>query len=398
MQTAQAVIGSGWGDEGKGLLVDFYAAGSKMPMVVRYSGGANAGHTVQLSDGRRHVFSHFGAGSLANAPTYLSEYFVVNPLLFMKELEIIKRNFGIIPIVNIDASALMTIPYDMMINQFLESARGLQRHGSCGVGINETMKRSENPEFRITASMLAYPQMVSNKLRDILEYWVPRRLEELHLELDESQAALLRSGFVVNQYLTAFHDMLDHADYRVVDAGVITHRHSIIFEGSQGLQLDALNTREFPHVTNARTGIHNIRKIMNALDIPAINVTYATRAYATRHGAGPFKQHDPEMKFEDPTNAPNEWQGEMKFGLLDFDLIESAIYADLMDANLDKTSWRVAMTCLDQVEHMQPAFRINGAPVNCKSWISAAMELSERIGAAPGIIRSYGPTRDHIPV
>jgi adenylosuccinate synthase len=86
---AHVVIGANFGDEGKGLLTDYYA--SKLPMefgysrcVVRYNGGAQAGHTVVTPD-KRHIFSHFGSGSLTGAATFLARDFIVNPRFFLNE-------------------------------------------------------------------------------------------------------------------------------------------------------------------------------------------------------------------------------------------------------------------------------------------------------------------------
>jgi len=81
MNEANVVIGANYGDEGKGAAVDRLAteAGAQC-LVVRFNGGAQAGHTVETPDGRRHVFSHFGAGSFAGARTFLSRFFVSNPI------------------------------------------------------------------------------------------------------------------------------------------------------------------------------------------------------------------------------------------------------------------------------------------------------------------------------
>src|ERR1700731_673121 len=65
MRRAIVTVGMGFGDEGKGATVDFLCRPHGADLVVRYSGGSQAGHNVQLPDGRRHTFSQFGAGTLA---------------------------------------------------------------------------------------------------------------------------------------------------------------------------------------------------------------------------------------------------------------------------------------------------------------------------------------------
>src|SRR5260370_26170356 len=115
---AQAVIGAGYGDEGKGLLTDALAAEvGPDTLVVRYNGGAQAGHTVQAPDGRRHVFHHVGSGSFVGAPTYLSRYFVVNPLFFAGEVAELAA-VGLTPKNCIHPDARVTTPYDLTITQF----------------------------------------------------------------------------------------------------------------------------------------------------------------------------------------------------------------------------------------------------------------------------------------
>lgn len=75
MNKVFVVIGSSFRDEGKGLMTDYYASQNPDAVIVRYNGGAQAGHTVTTPDGKRHVFSHFSSGSFAGNPTYLSHFF-----------------------------------------------------------------------------------------------------------------------------------------------------------------------------------------------------------------------------------------------------------------------------------------------------------------------------------
>ena len=82
---ATVVIGANFGDEGKGLAVDSLVARDSDAAVIRFNGGAQAGHTVVAEDGRRHVFSHFGAGAFLGAATFLSRFFVVQPSIFAKK-------------------------------------------------------------------------------------------------------------------------------------------------------------------------------------------------------------------------------------------------------------------------------------------------------------------------
>ena len=121
------VIGAAFGDEGKGLITHLMASQyGRDAVVVRFNGGAQAGHTVVTNDSQRHVFRHFGSGSFVGAMTFLSRYFVSNPILFLEEIEALSL-LGIKPTVYIDPASPITTPYDMMINQIVEEVRGNQR-------------------------------------------------------------------------------------------------------------------------------------------------------------------------------------------------------------------------------------------------------------------------------
>ena len=88
MKNVKVVIGANFGDEGKGLMTDYFAAQSVGScLVVLHNGGAQRGHTVVTPEGFRHVFHHFGCGTFAGADTYCAEEFVVNPALFREEYE-----------------------------------------------------------------------------------------------------------------------------------------------------------------------------------------------------------------------------------------------------------------------------------------------------------------------
>ena len=88
MQNVKVIIGASYGDEGKGLATDFFGSREKGDVInVLTNGGPQRGHTVELSDGRRHVFRHFGAASFRRAATYYAEQFLINPMEFVREYD-----------------------------------------------------------------------------------------------------------------------------------------------------------------------------------------------------------------------------------------------------------------------------------------------------------------------
>ena len=141
MRGAIVVAGLGFGDEGKGTTVDWLVRRHESALVVRYNGGAQAAHNVVLPDGRHHTFSQFGSGTLAGAETFLSRYMLVNPSAMLNEAAGLAGLGVVDPLsrVHVDEDALITTPFHIAANRAREQARGDGRHGSCGMGIRETI-------------------------------------------------------------------------------------------------------------------------------------------------------------------------------------------------------------------------------------------------------------------
>jgi adenylosuccinate synthase len=390
MKTAHAVIGSGYGDEGKGLMTDYLAFREAVPAVVRTNGGAQAGHSVQTPDGRRHVFHHIASGALAGAATHLSQFFVSHPLFFMRERKVI-LDLGGNTAVSIDPRSIITTPYDMMINQVMENARGGARHGSCGMGFGEAIERNLNDEFALAVGDF---EKGADHIRETLDRirmeWVPERLARLGVDtVPEVEADLLASADLVERFIgdcASFWNAISVRSDATLGSGVL-------FEGAQGLLLDQ-DYGAFPHVTRSNTGLKNMVSVAREAEIGRIDVTYMTRAYATRHGAGPFGYEDAQtswLSMVDPTNQPNDWQGTIRTAPLDVDAVSSAIRHDLgFGGNGIEVSASIGISCVDQVAaRMQVG--VGGELVE----IDRA-RLSEVVMAASGLEvsrLSFGPTR-----
>ncbi|MDE1151638.1 MAG: adenylosuccinate synthetase [Micavibrio sp.] len=393
MKTAYSVIGAGYGDEGKGLTTDHYAARfAGNALVVRYNGGAQAGHTVATPQGQRHVFSHFGSGSFAGAPTFLSQFFVCNPLLFMKELALL-HDKAVTPAVRVAAGAPVTTPYDMMINQIAEEARGATRHGSCGMGFGETIERCEPGNPALFYADLADAAALKQKLGVIRKEWVPKRLAALGIQNIPSlwQERIGAEG-VLQKFMDDTAAFLQVAQPAAPDY-LATTPAMIIFEGAQGLLLDQVRGT-FPHVTRSHTGIKNILALAAAAEIDSIDATYITRAYLTRHGAGPLAgelQQAPYAGIEDKTNITNTYQGSLRFAHLDIAHLQKTIEGDLSDRNLGiKLRVGLMVSCLDQLDDVvQYADDYTLAETTPEGLVAA---LQSRL-APDFMLTSHGPTR-----
>lgn len=345
------VIGSNFGDEGKGLMTDYLTRKTGADTVCRFNGGGQAGHTV-VSGNKRHVFGHIASGTFAGADTLLGRQFIVNPLVLAKELVMFPNAQ-----ISASADAIVTTIFDMMINAEVERARGNERHGSCGLGINETVTRSEAPGMTITLGQLkeASTWMVAKGLQYIAQKWVPKRLAELGITISaDSMLSTLCSQTDFTRDAQALKDganRIDIYDYAAASPNVV-------FEGAQGLALDEF-LGVFPHVTRSMTGLPNAIAEAAAMGIKVVRPVYVTRAYTTRHGRGPLNGEGLlSLQVEDTTNTPNEFQEKLRFAPLDVHGMARLIKADLnrsepvarfLGIKIDDPV--VAVSCMDQVDN-----------------------------------------------
>jgi len=356
MSNVIAIIDSAYGDSGKGLMTDYFSSQYNDAVVIRSNGGAQAGHTVVTPDGKRHVFSHFGAGTFNGSPTFLSSFFVSNPILFRKEYELFVKEFGIEPKIYIDPESIITTPFDMLLNQSLELMRGDDAHGSCGVGFGETLERKLTFSHLtvndlLTSYNLSKDVMLNRLLMEqdaIREDYIPTRINMDNV--GENFLSILYNDKVMYDFVDDCKFMLQHIE--VVDASYFEN-NTLIFEGAQGLLLD-MDYGYFPHVTRSNCGMKNISEILKT--IPGehdVTVNYVTRAYTTRHGAGPLDDERPAMPeyydIVDETNIPNQFQGELRFGILDSRLMQSITDKDFLNYAPRGAKRAYTITCLDQL-------------------------------------------------
>lgn len=355
MKKAYAVIGANFGDEGKGLMTDFFCRKNKRTVNVRFNGGAQAGHTVCTADGRRHIFSHLGAGFFAGADTYLSEFFTVNPMLFIKELSAVEKLCKNLPKVIVSKDCPVSVPCDILINQFAERLRGKSRHGSCGLGIYESIVRGSKEELKITfgeiQNTLSCRKSLWEKLRYINKTYAPERLGALGItDIPQELWELLESDILTENYLDDLFAMKDIC--LTADDSAAEEYDSAVFEGAQGLLLDMDRTEYFPNLTPSSTGMKNIRTILDRLKPCDTEVCYVTRSYFTRHGAGRFDTEDLELSekhgLTDKTNSPNEFQGSFRYGYFDTKAFERSLSLDRKYIRSEDIS--VCVTHLDETD------------------------------------------------
>lgn len=337
MTNIKVVIGSNFGDEGKGLMTDYFChqATSKGEscVVAMSNGGAQRGHTVVDPSGIRHVFKHFGSGTFSKANTYCTSDFILNPMEFRREYEEL-ATINYTPQLYWNPNCRWSTPYDMIINQIVEETREHKKHGSCGMGIWETVVRYQ--QYPFTPSLFkfwsdGYEKQVT-LLKNIRDAYVPERLKSYGIKsVPNAWKNIVYSDNLIDNFIYDVDFMMKHT----ISCGdnCLAYHQNVIFENGQGLLLDQNQTVFGDNTTPSNTGILNPLNTMNAtFDKANVEICYVTRTYLTRHGAGRFDEECDKSLINanmiDMTNQTNQFQGSLRYGELN---VEDLIYRTLSD-------------------------------------------------------------------
>jgi len=338
-KTVEIVLGTLFGDEGKGSMVNFLAKRAHKPLVVRFNGGHQVGHTVVLPNRTRHVFSNYGSGTLQGAPTFWSRFCTVSPTGVMREAEELAKH-DIHPIVFYDANAMVTTPFDILRNRNLE---GALNHGSVGVGFGQTIQRNEDM-YHLYMRDLLYPEIRDAKLQNIINKYYNYNFDPNEKNQNKKTRELYNKFIEACDYVIERHE--------VVHDGLKTFQdYDLIFEGGQGIMLD-MDYGFFPHVTRSNCTAKNALELLKDLSyVPFIQTFYMTRAYQCRHGNGQMtnEELDTDYIIDNPeeTNVDGGFQGEFRKTVLDVDMLKYAIQCDKYEN--PKSKRVLVVTCLDQV-------------------------------------------------
>ncbi len=273
------LIGTQWGDEGKGKIVDMLAADADV--VVRFQGGNNAGHTMVVAG--EQIISHLvPSGILQKKLCLIGNGVVVDPEVLLEEIDYLAgKGVDTSPArLRVSEKAHLIMPYHKQIDLAREKMKGDQKIGTTGRGIGPAYEDKATRRGIRFADLLE-PELMAEKITAIMQeknFYLENFFSEPPLDVRE----------VIDQYLAHAQRLAPYVgDVSVMMADNVADGGRILFEGAQGTHLD-IDHGTYPFVTSSNTVSGNAccgtgigpRMIDNALGV--------VKAYTTRVGAGPF--------------------------------------------------------------------------------------------------------------
>lgn len=273
-----AVIGSQWGDEGKGKITDYLAEDADL--VVRCQGGANAGHTIKVGN---EVFAlHLLPSGIIreNVLSVIGNGLVIDCEELRSELDMLRRTGRTADMLRISDRANVVLPYHRLLDGAEERARGAKGVGTTGRGIGPCY-----------ADKVARAGIRMGDLLDEVYLWerldtiYPQKekfAQSLGIRLEQEKASLLRT---LLEYGNLFRPYITDTSVLVNDA--IRDGKKVLFEGAQGTMLD-IDYGTYPYVTSSNCTSSGICTGAGVPPSAVQEVVGVTKAYTTRVGAGPF--------------------------------------------------------------------------------------------------------------
>ena len=314
-----AVIGKNFGDEGKGFTCSRLASSLKKSLIIKHNGGGQAGHTVEDPEGKwRFIHHQIGAGAEYHMPTLFADSFMPDLFQLGKEVKDFTELFGFQPILYSEKNARITTIDDVLLNMGAELARGKNRHGSCGMGIEECVQRNA-AGYGITLEELTTmsKQDLLHRLKQIQKEYTRKRAEILGIQASNPYYEMLNNETVLENFVKEVKENVKLLTLVDADRKWLEEFQHLIFETGQGLLLDQDYEAYAPHLTSSKTGIHNPAIFLEKRGLFLEEAIYVTRPYVTRHGNGPLPCEVDRSELpgvgEDLTNQPNEWQGTLRY-------------------------------------------------------------------------------------
>jgi adenylosuccinate synthase len=419
MNKSIVVLGTQWGDEGKGKIVDLLCRDADA--VVRFQGGHNAGHTLVI-DGQKTVLHLVPSGILQpGVECFIGNGVVLSLKALRDEIEKLEANgLDVRSRIRISPACAIIMPWHELLDRAREEARGNRAIGTTCRGIGPAYE-DKVARRGLRTSDLLNPEGLSDKIEHILDYHNFVLTERFGMEALPVQA-MVEEALELGAYFAGHVADVSGRLYELRDQG-----KRVMFEGAQGSLLD-IDHGTYPYVTSSNTTVGGVCTGAgigpNAIDY----VLGITKAYVTRVGGGPFPTElfDPDgerlarrgVEFGATTGRPRRcgWldavalrrmvslNGVSGFCVTKLDVLDGfeeikictayRLHGELLDAPpLDSHSWAdlepVYQSFPGWPESSRGATSIDDLPANARSYLQAM----EALCGAPVHIVSTGPDR-----
>ncbi len=278
--TCVVVVGSQWGDEGKGKIVDLLT--EQADAVVRYQGGNNAGHTVMFED-QTFVLHLIPSGILRHTLSILGNGVVIDLPGLIKEIEGLRQiDLDVEAHLRISDRAHLVMPWHRTFDQLREARKGDAKIGTTGRGIGPTYEDKVG-RSGIRVGDLRNPDYFRARLEEVIP-------EKNHLLQHYFQSDL--PPFEVEQTFTEYSTLFAQIEPMVVNAPLLVNDladagKNLLFEGAQGTFLD-VDHGTYPFVTSSNTVAGGVCSGSGIGPTKVNEVVGIVKAYTTRVGSGPF--------------------------------------------------------------------------------------------------------------
>lgn len=267
------VVGSQWGDEGKGKITDYLA--QKADVVVRYQGGNNAGHTIEFN-GQKFALRLIPSGIFTSGNVILGNGMVINPKALLEEMKYLNDAGVSTDGIKISDRAHVILPYHLEIDAMQEKLRGDKNIGTTKKGIGPTYV-DKYARIGIRVGEFIHEELFRSRLEEVL----PLKLRE-YPELD----------FHVEDIFQEYKEYAKMIKPMVTDTGLLLDEYfrqdkKVLFEGAQGTMLD-IDYGTYPYVTSSNTTAGGVASGVGIGPNMITNSVGIAKAYTTRVGKGPF--------------------------------------------------------------------------------------------------------------
>jgi len=276
--TNVTVIGTQWGDEGKGKIVDWLSV--RADLVARFQGGHNAGHTIVLNQ-KVFKLSLLPSGIIRKKPSIIGNGVVIDPWALIKEIETIEKQGLKITtkILKISSKASLILPYHQKLDELRENAKGNNKIGTTGRGIGPAYEdKIGRRSIRVCDLYDTESRKIQLKTAITHHNTILKGLNKKPIQVAYINKILNKIAPILKPYITNTMDLIISAN---------RSGKNVLFEGAQGTMLD-IDHGTYPYVTSSNTVASQAATGSGIGPALIHNVLGITKAYTTRVGNGPF--------------------------------------------------------------------------------------------------------------